>query len=151
MKRLMFICLLIMSSLSYGQENQSFGVQLGSFTAISSDFILKDNLYDAAVGFSQGGSEEFYLHASRLFRTKDKFKIMGQLLNWYYSVGGRYLALDRNREDAGYRLGVRGASGLDFVTSSQKIKLFVEAAGIFNVAPGTNVDMDFLFGGRYYF
>ena len=147
----LLLCVVFSLSNAFALDKASLGVQIGSNTGLSSDFEHNGNLYDAALGFSTGGSEKLHIHSSRLFRSADKFKFLGQLVNWYYSLGGRYLSLDNDKEDSSYKLGARGASGFDYIFESSKIKLFLEGAFIFNVLPSTDADVDVLLGGRYYF
>lgn len=153
MKNLLFLSLLVflLQPQTSFAKNMGAGIVIGSYAGLSGVYKYQEHEFDGSLAFSLSNHRKLLVHASKLFTKKKSLKLFGQIYDWYYGLGGRYLMLDKDNHDDDYRLGPRGSIGLRYHFSSVPIELFAEAALIFNILPGTNADLDVLIGGRYHF
>ncbi len=111
----------------------SIGSSYYGFPRITADYVwhldaFKSNLFNlyfgpgAVIGFGNSGSV-FY----------DSFK------------GGSFT------KNNGFRLGVRGIVGINFVPKAQPMEYFFEAGTLISIIPSFRTAIDFAIGGRYYF
>jgi len=146
------VIFILISNVHAADKRIGAGVGIGSVTVISAEYSKSEKTsFDGGLSFNLGNSKKLYMHASMLFHFPDSLKLMGQVYNWYYGLGGRYISFDKNKHDYAYRVGPRGSVGLDYSFDRVPIKLFAEGAFVMNLLPATNADVDVLIGGRYYF
>jgi hypothetical protein len=85
------------------------------------------------------------VHADYLWHNFGLFKVSKGKLPLYYGLGlSGVLASD-------FVLGVRGVVGLDYMFKGVPLDLFFEAAPTLNLIPGTDFDVGFGLGMRYFF
>ena len=149
---LLVLCLFLQVTAFAKTQQIGAGAGIGSVTILSGEFIQNETKsFDGGLAFDLGADKKLYLHGSMLFHFPNSLKLLGQIYNWYYGLGARYLTFEKNKNDDEYRFGPRASAGLDYRFQQVPIKLFAEAAFIMNIAPSTSADLDVIFGGRYYF
>lgn len=128
----------------------SAGVILGSPTGVSvNHFIKADRSVDAALDYNLGSN--FHLHGTYLFHKPKSVKLFGQVMGWYYGIGGRLKNVEKKDDEDEFRIGARGSTGLYWNPRSNPFEFFIEGALVMNIIPGTSVDIDAALGARYNF
>lgn len=152
-KILILILLLVISPMTWSRsEKVGAGIVLGSYAGLSGVYKYNNkDIFDASLAFSLSNNRKLLIHAGKLFVKPQSLKMIGQVYDWYFGLGGRHIMLDRDNHDDDYRIGPRGSIGLKYNFSTVPIELIAEAALIFNILPSTSGDLDILIGGRYYF
>jgi hypothetical protein len=142
------LSILFLSETEYAQQNGfGLGVVLGDPTGISAKMWSTDNTaLDFGLGYSFTSNNslfDFYadyvFHNSEWIQAEENFIV-------YYGPGAR-LQLHESQS----RLGVRGVIGILWLPRNTNFDLFIEAAPILDIIPGTHVSINLGIGFRYFF
>ena len=124
------------------------GVILGEPTGVSMKLWLDGSTaVDGAVSWSlrDKGEDKVHLHADYLWHNFDLINDESGLLPLYYGFGGRIILKDETS------LGFRAPLGISWLLSKTPLDLFVEIAGIIDIIPETDFDLNAGIGIRYVF
>lgn len=144
MKLFILITCLLLSAKTFSMNAKAIGIILGSPTGLSGNIVLNEtNSLDGAISFGEGN--KFSLHSTYLFQQNEIFNIQDQSVIWYYGAGARI------KTDKKTQLGARVALGIKTFFPEQRVEIFGESAGVLNVTPSTDFDLNLALGGRYYF
>ncbi len=141
----LIIATLISSS---GPGGFELGVILGEPTGISMKLWLDGSTaLDGAVSWSlrDNGEDKLHLHADYLWHSFNVLNDDSGLLPIYYGFGGRIIFKDKTR------LGFRVPVGISWLLRGAPLDLFIEVAGIIDIIPDTDFDMNAGIGIRYVF
>ncbi len=124
------------------------GIILGSPTGISGKYwVTGSNAVDFGFGYSfarHGGRlhlhADYLWHSFNIIRSSERFPI-------YYGIGGRF----KVRENDDGSLGIRGVIGLNWLSRTLPLDVFLEVAPIFRIFPSTSLDFDAGLGARFWF
>jgi len=133
---------------SMGAGDFELGVILGEPTGISMKLWFDGSTaLDGAVSWSlrDRGEDKLHLHADYLWHNFNLIEDESGLLPVYYGVGGRIIFMDDTR------LGFRAPLGISWLLSGAPLDLFVEVAGILDIIPDMDFDMNAGIGIRYVF
>jgi hypothetical protein len=145
--------LLCGASVSNASPDKQYGagVILGSFTAISLHYNKGEHNYIGGVAWDLGDDRKLHFHVDKIFHKPDSLKLSGQVLSWYYGLGGRFRSFDNDRSDDDFRLGARTSAGVEYDFDSLPLMIFLEAAFVLDFVPGISSDVETSLGARYYF
>ncbi|MCK5063794.1 MAG: hypothetical protein KAQ97_00855 [Candidatus Fermentibacteraceae bacterium] len=133
---------------SAGPGGFELGVILGEPTGVSMKLWLDGSTaVDGAVSWSlrDKGEDKVHLHADYLWHNFDLINDESGLLPLYYGFGGRIILKDETS------LGFRAPLGISWLLSKTPLDLFVEIAGIIDIIPETDFDLNAGIGIRYVF
>lgn len=155
-KLIFSLILLIFQTQAWAEGPFGIGLILGDPTGLSGKVYLnEDRAIDAALAWSTGSHKSLHLHGDYLFHKPNVFQVDHHPINLYYGIGARLISWDDHHpdhnEDDKISFGPRGPVGLNFNFKDPAIEVFTELALVFEVIPGTDVDIDFGIGGRFYF
>lgn len=130
-----------------GPGTFELGAILGEPTGISAKYWFSPaTAFDAAVSWSlRDEHEDMYIHGDFLWHN---FSIIGSasdLVPIYYGIGGRVILADDPR------LGARVPVGISWLLGGAPLDLFVEVAGILDIVPDTDFDVNGGLGIRFVF
>ncbi len=131
-----------------GSGDFELGVILGEPTGISMKLWLNgSNALDGAVSWSlrERGEDKIHLHADYLWHDFDLINHESGLFPLYYGFGGRIIFKDKTQ------LGFRAPLGISWYLSGAPLDFFVEIAGIIDIVPETDFDLNAGIGIRYIF
>jgi hypothetical protein len=149
MKRIVLLAVVLLFTADFGfGQDKGFGVGFiaGNPTGISlKGWAGKTTAYDAALAWHLGDNSALEIHADFLWHNYGLFKVSKGKLPLYYGLGlSGVLVSD-------FVLGVRGVAGLDYMFKGVPLDLFFEVAPTLNLIPGTDFDVGFGLGMRYFF
>ena len=131
-------------------QNKGFGIGLmiGQPTGFTAkNWMNENNALDFALGFSFAKNysginmhSDYLWHSYNAIQSSEKFVL-------YYGPG---LSLRTGRNGNG-QFGIRGELGLEWISHSVPIDVFIEIAPVFNFIASTDFGIDAGFGARYYF
>lgn len=124
------------------------GLIIGEPTGISGKLWFDaSTAFDAAVSWSlkENRKNDLYLHGDFLWHNYELIKDDSGLVPIYYGIGGRLILAEKNR------LGARVPIGISWLLASAPIDLFVELAGVLDLVPDTDFDVNGGIGIRYVF
>jgi hypothetical protein len=131
-------------------QNKGFGIGLmiGQPTGFAAkNWMNGNNALDFALGFSFARNysgvnmhSDYLWHSYNAIQSSEKFVL-------YYGPG---LSL-RTGKDGNGQFGIRGELGLEWMSHSAPIDVFIEIAPVFNFIATTGFNVDASFGARYYF
>jgi len=156
MKKIIAIMILIVSTQVSGNTGEfGIGAIFGAPTGISGNYILDENRsIDGGLGFSLSNSSDTKLefHSTLLSHKPDSLKAFGQVLGWYYGLGGKIKIVNKdNGGDSEFRIGARASLGAKYDIIEANCDFFAEAGLIMEFIPDTNGSLDIGIGARYYF
>ena len=146
-KRLLTVLLFLLAFNFALAQDKGFGVGFiaGNPTGVSlKGWTGKTMAYDAAIAWNFGNNS-LGVHADLLWHQFDFIKVAKGKLPLYYGFGATTVLSDD------FGLGVRGVVGLDYMFDGVPLDLFLEAAPTFSFLPGTDFDIGFGLGMRYFF
>ena len=124
------------------------GIIVGEPTGISAKLRLGGtNAVDGAVAWSLDGSDDLHLHADYLWHNYNVIPVQKGRLPLYFGIGGRL----QFREDRDDTIGVRFPVGLEYIFATAPFNVFAEVAGILDLNPDTDFDVNGGFGVRFIF
>jgi len=124
------------------------GMIVGEPTGVSAKLgIGRKNAVDGALAWSLDDSDDLYVHADYLFHDYNLIPVEKGQLPLYFGLGGRL----RLREDGDDTVGVRFPVGLEYIFATAPFEVFVEIAGILELAPDTDFDVNGGLGARFTF
>jgi len=131
-------------------QTRPFGIGLmgGDPTGINVKYYL-NSINAVEVGLGVGvfsGDNSFALHVDYLYHNKDIIKA-SESFPIFYGFGIRI----RSKEEAEFGLGVRGVAGIQWVSQTIPIDVFLHVAPVFKLLPSTKFGVDGALGVRYYF
>ena len=141
------IALLITSLLFSSTAPGGFelGIILGEPTGISAKMWLdRDHALDAALSWSLGSNDKLHIHADYLWHDYGLIH-SDAVLPVYYGIGGRVILADNAH------LGVRVPVGISWLLADAPLDLFIELAGIVDIIPDLDFDLNGGIGIRYTF
>jgi hypothetical protein len=131
-------------------QNKAFGIGLmiGQPTGFTAkNWMNGNNALDFALGFSFARNysgvnmhSDYLWHSYNAIQSSEKFVL-------YYGPG---LSLRTGKNGNG-QFGIRGELGLEWMSHSAPIDVFIEIAPVFNFIATTGFNVDAGFGARYYF
>jgi hypothetical protein len=131
-------------------QNKGFGIgiMIGQPTGFAAkNWMNGDNALDFALGFSFARNysgvnmhSDYLWHSYNAIQSTEKFVL-------YYGPG---LSLRTGKNGNG-QFGIRGELGLEWMSHSVPIDVFIEIAPVFNFIASTDFGIDAGFGARYYF
>jgi hypothetical protein len=143
--------LLVMALMSWSQcfGATAGGVMLGTPTGLNlNSFITSSSSVDFGWNYHLGS--KFRIHSTYLSHNADSLKMMGQVLDWYYGLGGSLNNREEEKKDI-LALGARGSLGILWDLKDKPFELFAEVAAVAFLIPATYSTVDLLVGGRYQF
>ena len=153
MKKLLFIIIMfftIITNIQVHAQEKGFGlgIILGEPTGISGKaWTSSINAFDFALGYSfSPRNSRVHLHVDYLFHSLRPFDSSEKFL-LYYGPGVRL----KSRQNDDSILGVRFVIGLAWIPRNAPVDVFLEAAPILNIIPGTSFNMNGGIGVRFYF
>ena len=142
------LCMLFLPGISRADNEMGLGIIVGAPTGVSGK-VWKDDRHamDAAIGWSLGDNESFYVHGDYLFQDPKQFAVSEGKMPYYYGLGARL------RQDSGKdaRLGVRAPLGLEYLLEDAPLDIFIEIALVVDLVPETEADLNAGIGVRYRF
>lgn len=141
----LIIAALISSS---GPGGFELGAILGEPTGISMKLWFDGSTaMDGAVSWSlrDRGEDKLHLHADYLWHSFDVINDESGLLPIYYGLGGRIIFKDKTS------FGFRFPVGISWLLSGAPLDLFIEVAGIIDIIPDMDFDMNAGIGIRFVF
>ncbi|MFC1551044.1 hypothetical protein ACFL6P_00630 [Candidatus Latescibacterota bacterium] len=133
------------------EKNIGIGVMLGEPTGFSAKVWRDENVaIDGGVAWSLTDEKHFNVHADYLWHNwdvlDDAFEIddTGRL-PLYYGIGGRL------KTESDTRIGIRFVVGSAFEFSYAPFDIFFEIAPVMDIVPKTELDLNIVFGGRFWF
>lgn len=146
MKSLILIIMFVVCLPSWGKD-LGLGVSVGSPTGLNGKYWLGgDRAVDGGLGFSLFGHSRFSIHSDYLIHNEGAFFFNDvHPLDLYYGLGGRMKFADD------INLGVRIPVGLVHRLEQGDADVFGEVAPIVNLTSSFGIELNLLFGGRYYF
>ncbi|MBN2565360.1 MAG: hypothetical protein JXB46_06585 [Candidatus Eisenbacteria bacterium] len=141
------ILMVVFSAAAAGEFG--LGIMAGEPTGLSLKGWLSDaGAVDAALGWSVGDEDWFYLHADYLRHGFDMdVQDVDEGTFYYYGIGARVLL----REGHESKLGARVPVGLCYFFEDQNIDVFIELAPVFNLIPETTLGLSGGIGARFWF
>ncbi len=131
---------------STGPGGFELGVILGEPTGISAKLWFDRNTaLDGALSWSLRDNDKLHIHADFLWHDYTLIKNSSGLLPVYYGIGGRIILAD----DA--HLGVRVPIGISWLLGGAPLDLFIELAGILDIVPDLDFDLNGGIGIRFIF
>ena len=139
------------------------GLILGSPTAVSVKYMFNDtSALDGGVGLGFLGGSHLHVHADYVHhidltrhRYFDLYLTLGGGLRssvWFDEGGPRYFSTEkRKKQKAGFGLGFRAKTGLNFALRMVPVEVFLEVAPGLGVIPYIGGFVDGGLGARYYF
>lgn len=157
MKRIFFaVCLIMAAGATAAREGESgIGLTLGDPTGVSGKYWLgEETAVDAAAAWSLD-DDRFNLHADYLLHSFDRTKQEQTPWAFHYGIGARVRFPEDNNgkgnDDDDATIGVRVPLGLDVYPSRLPLEFFLEIAPVMDLAPETDLDIEFGIGARFYF
>ncbi len=145
---LVLIGALLLPGIASAGDEMGLGVIIGAPTGVSGKLWKGDNrAVDAAIGWSLGDNDSFYLHSDYLIQNPRQFVVSEGKMPFYYGIGAR-LRSDRDRDA---RLGVRLPLGLEYLFQDAPLNMFIEIALVLDLTPRTTADLNAGIGVRYRF
>jgi hypothetical protein len=145
----MMILLLVASLFSAvpGTGTFELGAILGEPTGISCKYWFSGSTaFDGAVSWSlKDDDDDLYIHGDFLWHDHGIIEDESGLVPVYYGVGGRVILADDTR------LGARIPVGISWILGGAPIDLFIEVAGILDLIPDTDFDLNGGIGIRFVF
>ena len=149
----LILCAVLLTSapLAWGQGHGSgLGIIIGEPTGLSfKKFISPRSAIDAGVAWSLSHDNDLHIQVDYLlhdFRLlKREFGITEGQLPVYYGIGGRL------RVNGDSHFGVRFVIGTSYMFETAPIDVFIEAAPIMDLIPGTELTANAGIGFRYWF
>lgn len=146
MKKL--VLMVFFMSSQYALAQNELGFMLGDPTGVSfSHELEKDSALDLAIGWQYRG---VHIHSDYLLKVPNVFRRTLFSPDFYYGVGGRLITKDTSAEDK-TSLAVRCPVGLENLISNERLNLFVELSGAFQLTPKSDFDLDVGIGIRFKF
>ena len=144
---LFLITSLLFSSAGPGPGIFELGLILGEPTGISAKMWFDGNTaLDGALSWSlRDNHDKLHIHADFLWHDYTLIKNSSGLLPVYYGIGGRIILGD----DA--HLGPRVPIGISWLLGGAPLDLFIELAGILDIIPDLDFDLNGGIGIRYIF
>jgi len=139
------ISLIILASPGAGQFE--LGAILGEPTGISGKYWFgPETAFDGAVSWSlRDDDEDLYIHGDFLWHDFTLISDESGLLPVYFGIGGRVvLATDT-------KLGARVPAGISWIIGGGPIDVFIEAAGVVDIVPDTDFELNGGLGVRFMF
>lgn len=142
------IMLFVSNNLVAQDKNFGLGIIIGSPTGISAKYwVSGSNAIDFGLGYSfskKGGRlnihADYVWHNFNIIQSSERFPI-------YYGIGGRF----RVRENEDGSLGIRGVVGINWLSRTLPLDVFLEVAPVFRIFPSTSLDFDAGLGARFWF
>lgn len=130
-----------------GPGTFELGAILGEPTGISAKYWFSPaTAFDAAVSWSlRDEHEDMYIHGDFLWHDHSIIEDPSGLVPIYYGIGGRAILADDPR------LGARVPVGISWLLGGAPLDLFVEVAGILDIVPDTDFDLNGGIGIRFVF
>ncbi|MCB0272163.1 MAG: hypothetical protein KDD46_04040 [Bdellovibrionales bacterium] len=146
-------CLLFIPALSYADKRPlGVGFILGEPTGLSMKYNLgPTTAIDGGAAWSFSGKDSFHLHSDLLFHTNNLFSVQNEDIrtngfDLYYGAG---LRLKFNDGDDSF--GIRAPIGLEYLFHDAHLGVFFEFAGILDLTPDTDFNINAGIGLRYFF
>lgn len=133
---------------STGPGNFELGLILGEPTGISAKLWFdRDTALDGALSWSlrDKHSDDLYLHADYLWHNYGLINDSSGLIPVYYGIGGRVVFAN----DA--KLGARIPVGISWLLNGAPLDLFIEIAGVVDIIPDVDFDINGGIGIRFVF
>ena len=149
-KRLIVVFCFVLISGILTAQTRSFGLGImgGDPSGINGKYYLNSiNAVEVGLGVGVfGGDNSFAMHIDYLYHNHDLIKA-SEKFPVFYGVGIRI----RSKEEAEFGLGVRGVIGIQWVSQTVPIDIFLHVAPVFKLLPATKFGVDGALGVRYYF
>lgn len=144
---LILSAILSSSALWAGEGDFGVGVMVGSPVGISTKYWLGESTaVDGGLGFSLGDKTNMSLHSDFLLHSKGALYFNdNHPLDLYAGLGGRIKFADD------INIGLRIPVGLAYKVEDQNADMFAEVAPVIVFVSRSGVDLNVLFGARYYF
>lgn len=151
MKKIIFLVFILFISLNIidaQTRNFGLGIMLGDPSGLNGKYYLNSiNAIEVGLGVGVFGIENsFAMHVDYLYHNYDLIKAT-EKFPVFYGFGVRI----RSKEDAEFGLGVRGVVGIQWVSQSMNMDIFLHVAPVFKLLPATKFGVDGSIGARYYF
>ncbi|TAK53131.1 MAG: hypothetical protein EPO24_14815 [Bacteroidetes bacterium] len=139
---------IFLSSFSAGQDKGfGLGIIVGEPTGISVKSWLSENsAVDGALAWSFYRGSSIHIHGDYIVHSFTAFNTE-EPLALYYGIGGRLKDGDR----IATQFGIRGVIGVNYLTRSVPIDVFLEIAPILDLAPATDLLFNAGLGARFFF
>jgi hypothetical protein len=138
---------LLAGNVARANGNTGVGIIIGEPTGICAVKKMSDtNSLAAALAWSLDGKSSLHLHADYLFHRNDLLP-----LPFYYGIGGRVKLVEDNKNDeTDAYIGLRVPLGVTYLFPDFPIDCFLEIVPLFDLLPGTGLDLNAAIGIRYY-
>ena len=140
--------LFLITSVLFSSTNPGgfeLGLILGEPTGISAKMWFdRDTALDAALSWSLGDNDKLHIHADYLWHDYGLIH-SSAVLPLYYGIGGR-ITLNSDTH-----LGVRVPVGISWFPDGPPLDLFIELAGIVDIIPDMDFDLNGGIGIRFIF
>ena len=149
-KILLFVFCFVLVSGVITAQTRSFGlgIMAGDPSGLNGKYYL-NSVNAVEVGLGVGvfsGDNSFAMHVDYLYHNYDIIKAT-EKFPIFYGFGIRI----RSKEEAEFGLGVRGTIGIQWVSQTMPIDIFLHVAPVFKLLPATKFGVDGALGVRYYF
>ncbi len=132
---------------STGPGSFELGLILGEPTGISAKLWFdRDTALDGAISWSlRDNDDKLHIHADYLWHDYGLIDGSNGLIPVYYGIGGRVILADNAH------LGARVPVGISWLPGGAPLDLFVEIAGILDIVPDVDFDLNGGIGIRFIF
>ena len=149
--KIFFVILLLASKLALATDYGLGGI-LGSPTGISAHKRLdKDHTLAGALAYNFSSYRGIHLHVDYLWDNVYKMKIVDQVWNLYYGVGGRLISINAGKNDGKTSLGIRAPGGAYRNFTDPNVMIFGELVPVLNLSPNSEIHFDVGVGLRILF
>ncbi len=149
-KRLIVVFCFVLISGILTAQTRSFGLGImgGDPSGINGKYYLNSiNAVEVGLGVGVfGGDNSFAMHIDYLYHNHDLIKASEKFPVFY-----GFCIRIRSKEEAEFGLGVRGVIGIQWVSQTVPIDIFLHVAPVFKLLPATKFGVDGALGVRYYF
>ncbi len=130
-----------------GSGTFELGAVLGEPTGISCKYWFSGSTaFDGAVSWSlKDSDDDMYIHGDFLWHDYSVINDESGLVPVYYGIGGRLILADDPK------LGARIPVGISWILAGAPLDLFIELAGVLDVIPDTDFDVNGGIGIRFVF
>lgn len=153
MKRITLIFSFLLSSSSFaGNGPFTLGAIVGDPTGVSGKLdVSSTEAFDGALSWSSGSRSGVQVHGDYLRIMPGSVSAGDTEIDFYYGVGARLIAIDKNDHKGKIGLGPRAPIGLKHELSDPNVEFFGEVALVLDLIPSTAADLDIGVGARYRF
>jgi hypothetical protein len=143
----LLVAAVLMAALPSMSHAFGIGVVAGEPTGVSfKQWLSGGNAVDGALAWSFDGRDAFTVHVDYLYHMVGAGDLRIPGWKFYLGIGG---SLKLEEDDN--RLGVRVPLGVNYLFKTSPFDFFMEVAPILDLAPATEIRMNFGIGIRYFF